>query len=136
MAVHVLLVLAYKEGDPVTSQYLAESINTNPVIVRKLLLALQKARLVDTRKGAGHGSRLNKAPGKINLGEVYQAVEGQQPFAMPSRKPNEGCPVGQCIAASLEQVFATAEGALVEDLSRTTLAGLLKVVQAKCLSPV
>jgi DNA-binding IscR family transcriptional regulator len=55
MAVHVLAVLAYKEGDPVTSARLAASINTNPVIVRRLLLSLQRARLVETRKGAGSG---------------------------------------------------------------------------------
>ena len=48
MAVHVLAVLAYKEGDPVTSAMLAGSINTNPVIIRRLLLALQRAKLVET----------------------------------------------------------------------------------------
>src|SRR5690242_16563382 len=58
MAVHVLTVLAYKEGDRATSAFLAASVNTNPVIIRRLLLALQKAKLVDTSKGAGAGSRL------------------------------------------------------------------------------
>ena len=53
MAVHVLAVLAYQEGDRVTSALLASSVNTNPVIVRRLLLALQRARLVETGKGAG-----------------------------------------------------------------------------------
>ena len=62
MAVHVLAVLAYKEGDRVTSATLAGSVNTNPVIVRRLLLSLQKARLVETCKGAGSGSRLSRSP--------------------------------------------------------------------------
>ena len=86
MAVHVLAVLAYREGDPVTSARLAASVNTNPVIIRRLLLSLQKARLVETRKGAGAGSRLSRSPGRINLGEVYRAVEDVEPFATPARK--------------------------------------------------
>src|SRR5258707_11720814 len=91
IAVHVLAVLAYKEGDRVTSAMLAESVNTNPVIIRRLLLTLQRARLVDTRKGAGSGSRLSRSPRRINLAEIYRAVEGVEPFATPARKPNAAC---------------------------------------------
>ena len=130
MAVHVLAVLAYKEGDRVTSALLAGSINTNPVIVRRLLLALQKARLVDTCKGAGSGSRLSRSPGRINLAEVYRAVEAVEPFASPSRKPNAACPVGHCIRETLLKVFASAENALERDLAKTTLAGVIDAVKA------
>jgi DNA-binding IscR family transcriptional regulator len=94
MAVHVLAVLAYQEGDHVTSRRLAGSVNTNPVVVRRLLLALQRAGLVDTRKGAGFGSRLSRSPARINLAQIYQAVELDEPFAMPRSKPNQDCPVG------------------------------------------
>ena len=105
MAVHVLAVLAYKEGDRVTSAMLAASVNTNPVIIRRLLLSLQRARLVETRKGAGSGSRLSRSPGRINLAEVYRAVEAIEPFASPARKANTACPVGHCIREDLEQGF-------------------------------
>jgi len=130
MAVHVLAVLAYKEGDRVTSASLAGSINTNPVIVRRLLLALQKARLVETRKGAGSGSRLSRSPRRINLAEVYRGVEAAEPFAAPSRKPNAACPVGHCIKKTLEKVFASAQNALEQDLEKTTLADVFDAVKA------
>ena len=130
MAVHVLAVLAYKEGDRVTSSSLAGSINTNPVIVRRLLLALQKARLVDTCKGAGSGSRLSRSPRRINLAEVYRAVEAVESFASPSRKPNPACPVGHCIKETLEKVFASAQNALEQDLAKTTLADVFDAVKA------
>ena len=130
MAVHVMAVLAYKEGDRVTSAFLAGSVNTNPVIVRRLLLALQRARLVDTRKGAGSGSRLNRSPASINLAEIYQAVEEAEPFAAPSRKPNAACPVGHCIRQELEHIFTSAQKALERDLGKTTLADVITAVKA------
>ena len=132
MAVHVLAVLAYKDGDRVTSELLARSVNTNPVIIRRLLLALQQARLVETRKGAGFGSRLSRSAGRINLGEVFCAVEQEEAFCLPRKKPNQACPVGHCIQAALEQVFGSARRALEADLARTTLADLLRRVQECC----
>jgi len=129
MAVHVLSVLAYKEGDRVTSGFLAGSVNTNPVIVRRLLLALQRARLVETCKGAGAGSRLSRSPGRINLAQVYRAVEAADSFAKPSRKPNDACPVGHCIRKALEDIFASAQTALERDLEKTSLACVIEVVR-------
>ena len=132
MAVHVLTVLAYKEGDRVPSSKLAASVNTNPVIIRRLLLDLQAARLIETTKGAGAGSRLNRAPGRINLAEVYEAVEARIPFARPTRKPNENCPVGQCMQKVLGNIFESAETALKADLRKTTLASLMAAIHEIC----
>ena len=130
MAVHVLSVLAYKEGDRVTSTALAGSVNTNPVIIRRLLLALQRANLVETCKGARSGSRLKRSPSLINLAEVYRAVEFADSFPSPSRKPNTACPVGHCIRETLERVFTSAHRAMERDLQKTTLASLLRAVKA------
>ena len=130
MAVHVLAVLAYKEGDPVTSGLLAASVNTNPVIIRRLLLSLQRAKLIETRKGAGSGSRLSRSPGRINLAEIYRAVEAIEAFATPSKKPNAGCPVGNCIRHTLEEIFCSAQKAMERDLEKTTLASLIDTVKA------
>src|SRR5437588_68914 len=94
MAVHVLAVLAYKQGNPVTSALLASSVNTHPVVVRRLLLALQRARLVETRKGAGFGSRLTCSPARIDLAQVFRAVEADEPFVMAPGAPDMACPVG------------------------------------------
>lgn len=130
MAVHVLTVLAYKDGDRVTSAFLADSVNTNPVIIRRLLLALQRAKLVETGKGAGSGSRLSRSAARINLAEIYRAVEDCEPFAKPTRKPNAACPVGQCMRDELEKIFTSAQQALERDLAKTTLAGLIEAVKA------
>jgi len=128
-AVHVLAVLAFKDGDPVSSQFLSASVNTNPVIIRRLLLALQAARLVETRKGPRAGSRLSRSAAHITLAEVYRAVCRGGVFGLPGRKPNRRCPVGHCICGILRQVFASAQGALERDLARTTLAGVLRQIR-------
>ena len=132
VAVHVLAVLAYKEGEAVTSALLASSVNTNPVVIRRLLLLLQAAGFIETRKGAGAGSRLSRAPGRITLAAVYQAVETDEPFASHSKRPNQACPVGNCIQAALEKVFASAEDALQQELAKTSLADILASVKASC----
>jgi Rrf2 family protein len=132
MAVHVLVVLAYKDGDRVTSSLLACSVNTNPVIVRRLLLALQSCGLVETKKGAGLGSRLSRSPARINLADVYRAVEGREPFSMPRGRPNPSCPVGHCIKSVLHNVFESAERSLLADLEKRTLADIVDMVKASC----
>ena len=129
MAVHVLALLAYKEGDRITSAFLAQSINTNPVIIRRLLLALQKAKLVDTCKGAGAGSRLGRSPQRINMAEIYRSVEDCEPFARPARKPRADCPVGNCMTDALAGIFASAERAMEQDLAKTTLADILTIAK-------
>jgi DNA-binding IscR family transcriptional regulator len=129
MAVHVLAVLGYKAGRRATSARLAGSVNTNPVVIRRLLRVLQEARLVETCKGAGAGSCLSRSPGSINLAQVFRAVEADEPFVMPPGKPNPACPVGQCIQAAIAQVFASARKALERDLAKTTLADVLRSVE-------
>lgn len=134
MAVHVLTVLAHRHGEGASSTMLAASVNTNPVIIRRLLLDLQAAKLVETRKGPGLGSRLSRSAERINLAEVFRAVECDESFAMPRRSPNEACPVGHCIRGVLEEVFTSARAALERDLARTTLAGFVQRVKlAGCL---
>jgi DNA-binding IscR family transcriptional regulator len=131
MAVHVLAVLAYKQGDRVSSDFLAASVNTNPVIIRRLLRALQQARLVETRKGPGFGSRLSCSPGRINLADVYRAVECDDLFCLPRRKANHACPVGRSIASAMQTVFSSARLALEQELTKTDLMSFLKTVEAR-----
>lgn len=128
MAVHLLTVLAYQAGARVTSSQLAASVNTNPVVIRRLLCALREAGIVETRKGAGLGSQLARAPRLIRLADVYRAVEAGETFAFPGSKPNRKCPVGAKITNALETVFSSAQAAMERELDRKSLADILKTV--------
>ncbi len=129
MSLHVLAVLAYKEGDPISSQLLSASVNTHPVIIRRLLRLLQQARLVETRRGPHAGSRLSRSPARITLADVYSAVCQAELFSLPRRRPNGHCPVGHHIRAVLQPIFASANEALACDLAKTSLAALLESIR-------
>lgn len=129
VAVHVLAVLAYQQDGGVTSDAIAASVNTNPVVIRRLLCSLREAGIVETQKGAGLGSHLARTPAAISLAEIYRAVENAESFSLPDSEPNEKCPVGANIQRALETVFAAAQKALEHELDQTSLADILRNVQ-------
>src|ERR1051326_420974 len=108
IAVHALawLALAQQRGhDVLTSDQVAASVNTNPVIIRRSLGDLRRAGLVQVRHGAGAGWSLGRAPEGISLLEVYDAVGHEQPFGLHHAEPNLECPVGRGIRPALDQVY-------------------------------
>src|SRR5690242_4193406 len=72
-ALHIMTALAYF-GRIIDSRTLARSVNTNPVVVRRVLLALRRARLIRTHAGKNGGAELNKSPASISLHDIYEAV--------------------------------------------------------------
>src|SRR5690349_523482 len=83
VAVHIITALAYRDGESATSQQLAKSICTNPVVVRRLLSKLHQAGLIHCYPGKTGGCRLARSAEKITLFDVYTAVEGGGPFTIP-----------------------------------------------------
>jgi DNA-binding IscR family transcriptional regulator len=107
---------------------LAASVNTNAVVVRRLLSELRQAGLVVTHKGAGGGANLSRAPETITLGEIYRAVVHGPSFSHHPHPPNPRCPVGRKIEEVLSDIFAGAQSALEASLERRTLAEVLEDV--------
>jgi Rrf2 family protein len=131
VAVHVLTLLSCKESGRGTSEALAASVNTNPVVIRRLMQSLQAAGIIETHKGAGAGSRLARRPAEITLAEIQRAVDLEQPFFLPLREASQDCPVGQRIKSVLTGVFASIEKAIEAELSKTTLADVCEAL-SKC----
>lgn len=128
-AIHILTLLAYENEQAVTSDYIAGSVNTNPVVIRRLLRALADAGLVTSVSGASGGSRLARRPEEITLLDVYSAVEDEQLFGQHAQQPNVKCPVGNRIVGLLAPRFDEATRALMQSLGRTTIASLLEDVK-------
>ena len=129
IAVHALawMALAQRRGQEVlTSDQVAASVNTNPVIIRRSLGDLGRAGLVHVRRGAGAGWSLARPPEEITLLEVYDAV-GQEPlFGMHRTEPNLECPVGRGIRPALGQVYDGVEQAVRHELAGVSVADVLR----------
>jgi Rrf2 family protein len=128
IAVHALawLALAHQRGqERLTSDQVADSVNTNPVILRVSLGRLRRAGLVEVSHGTGAGWRLARPPEQISLLDVYDAVEPEPVFGMHHTEPNQQCPVGRGIRPALDEVYAGVDGAVRRALGRTSVAEVL-----------
>ena len=122
VAVHILTLIARGGGEPVTSEYIAGSVNTNPSLVRRLLAQLTRAGLATSRMGIGGGALLARPAERITLRDVYRAVDEGELFGLHREAPNPACPVGRNIQPMLEARFDAATRALERELERTTIA--------------
>jgi DNA-binding IscR family transcriptional regulator len=128
VAIHILTLLAFCGREALTSEFIAGSVNTNPVVVRRLLAILREARLVASQGGPGGGWHLLRDPRELDLGQVFEAVEGSALFPLHAATPNPRCPVGKHIQEALAGIFQEAQAALAQNLSRTTIAALVQDV--------
>ncbi|MBK7642296.1 MAG: Rrf2 family transcriptional regulator [Planctomycetes bacterium] len=129
VALHVLVALAHLGGEGATSERLAGSVNTNPVVVRRILGLLAGAGIVEGKGGRGGGYRLAREPRRIQLDAVLKAVEPAGIFPVHENLENKACKVSCQIKEVLGGVFARAENSLHERLRETTVADLLRRVE-------
>lgn len=122
VGVHVLVYLAHQGKRPASSAEIATSVNTHPVVLRRLLARFVRARLVQPRKGAAGGFILARDPAKISLLAIYHIVENGPVLGRASNAPSRACPVGAGIARVLNRVCTEAQQVLEKQLERTTLA--------------
>jgi Predicted transcriptional regulator len=125
VAVHILTVIAHEGGNPVTSDYIAASVNTNPSLIRRMLSQLTRAGLTRCQMGTGGGALLAKPAARITLRDVYHAVADGRLLGLPREQPDPACPVGRGIQALLTERFDGATRALEDELARTTIADML-----------
>jgi Rrf2 family protein len=125
VAIHIMGILTWsqkQEGCGMNSESMAQSVGTHPVVVRRVLSDLQRAGLVETKRGPGGGATLARCASKITLREVYEAIQDEESlFHMPPAGPGEGCKVGAKIASYLHSLFGDVEEALRERLDGVTL---------------
>jgi DNA-binding IscR family transcriptional regulator len=124
IAVHILSLIAVSPND-CTGDFIAGSVNTNPVIIRRIMGMLKKAGLLEVRAGVG-GASLLKRPEQITLLDVYRAVnvtEENQLFRI-HEDPNYQCPVGRNIELVLQSELKEAQSAMEQRLAQTTLSQL------------
>ena len=132
VAVHVLAMLAKFGEENVKSECIAASVNTNAVVIRRLLCNLRQADLVASQTGARGGTKLARKPEDINLLEIYRAASpDREVFALHRQTPNQNCLIGKNIQIVLEQMQNQIDTAIEEKLVRYSLSDVLESIE-KC----
>lgn len=131
IATHILLCIEiFKDDYKVTSNFLAGSINVNPVIIRNVLGLLSSAGIVEIKAGVG-GASLAKSPDEITLLDIFKAVEKEESLFHFHENPNPQCPVGRNVHNIMDSKLDTIQSAMENELSKITLSQLIKETKKK-----
>lgn len=126
VALHIFTCVdTFKDDYKVTSDFLAGSIGTNPVIIRKLLTQLKSAGLITVARGTG-GIELTRDLSEITFYDVYEAIEPVEDGDLFRfhETPNPQCPVGRNIHALLDDRLKDIQNAMESEMKKYTLLDL------------
>ena len=132
VAVHVLSLISTQNHTLCTSEWMATSVNTNPVVIRRAMGKLKNAGLIEVRRGTG-GVALQKPLSEITLLDVYRAVDVVEEGELFQfhKNPNPNCPVGANIQVVLELILVRAQDAMEGILAEVTMEDLVTVLNQK-----
>ncbi len=140
IAVHIAGMLSFAENHPMTSEMLAQSVGTNPVVVRRIIGLLAANNLVKVKMGSGGGAYLARKAEDINLAEIYSALEEGAVFDVPQFEETHLCVMGKIVRPILAEVLQKAEKSLLDNLSAVTLADVIGKVKthltANCIGKI
>ena len=106
IAIHIIICIETFHNDAkMTSDFLASSVNVNPVVIRKILQQLKNAEIVKVIRGSG-GAKIAKPLNEITLLDIYRAVECVEEGNLFHfhEHPNPLCPVGKNIYNIMDSV--------------------------------
>lgn len=127
-AVHILTLLASMPNERLTSEFIAGSVGTNPVVIRRQLALIRRAKLVESKGARGGGWILARKPEAIKLSHVRDALGEEATFRMHRNDPSPNCTVGQHVRQALGIVYEDAEKAVTRSLQTRTIRDLLIAV--------
>lgn len=131
IAVHILAMLAKSCDERIKSDYIAKSVNTNPVVIRRLLSALYEKGLVVSQTGVCGGSCLTRQPRNIRLLEIYRAVSKSEIFSLHPNPPDKNCSVGKNIQTVLAKLQSEIDEAIEQKLAQYTLQDVIEWVETE-----
>lgn len=111
---------------PMTSEDLGRVMQTNPVVIRRIMAGLRDQQLVSSEKGHGGGWTLSCDFNAVTLRDIYEALGSPEIFAMGNRSESPGCLVEAAVNKALDGAFEDAEALLMARFGGVTLAALSK----------
>lgn len=125
-AIHIMTLLAKDPQEWLTSDWLAGSININPVIIRKEIGVLKEAGLIFSRQGKIGGSKIAKKADEISISEIYSAVKNSDVLGKKNLNPNPACPVGKEINNKLNNLFTETDQLVINFLGGKSLQDFME----------
>ena len=125
-AVHILTLLASEPEVWMSSEWIAKSININPVMVRRELAVLKEAGLVISKKGKEGGVTLGKSAKDIRFSDVLQAVNHSELLGRKNKNNNPDCRIGKQINEQLNLLFHQIDETVLKKLENKSLEDFLK----------
>lgn len=128
LAIHIFACVdIFKNDYKVTSDFISKSTNINPVIIRKILLQLRNAGLIEVARGTG-GTTITRPLSEITFLDIYRAVECVEDNTLFHfhENPNEKCPVGRNIHNVLDDKLQRVQAAMERELQSITLEDVKK----------
>lgn len=121
-AIHIMTLLAKSPEEWLTSDWIAGSLNVNPVIVRKELGHLKKYGLIESRQGKDGGTKIAKNADHINIADIYEVVKNTEVLGKKNQNPNPQCNVGKDINKNLEVLFDETDDLVLQYLKSKSLS--------------
>ncbi|HCA07099.1 Rrf2 family transcriptional regulator [Chryseobacterium sp.] len=120
-AIHILTLLAKSPQEWLTSEWIAGSVNVNPVIVRKELSVLREAGLIISRQGKDGGTQLARNADEISISEIYKSVKNTDVLGKKNLNPNPACSVGKEVNVHLNTLFQETDKLVINFLGDKSL---------------
>lgn len=130
VALHSLIHLIKSVG-PQTSDELARCMETNPVVIRRILGELRKNGLVQSEKGHGGGWIMNAASDQISLYDVYKALDESLLPDSPTLEKNEKCVIIKTLVTTMDDFLVEANTILNQRLKNISLKDIADEISSQ-----
>lgn len=133
IAIHIFACMeAFGEDYKITSDFLASSINVNPVIIRKILSQLKNAGLIEVARGTG-GTKAARPIDQITFYDVYLAVDLLEEGELFHfhENPSPDCPVGRNIHMVLDDKLIRIQEAMENEMKKYTITDIARELKQR-----
>lgn len=128
-AIHILSYIVINEDKNLSSTSIAESINTNPALVRKMMSSLKKSGIICSSIGRAKPS-LAKSPSEISFYDIYQSVENNTDLFHVDNDTAKDCVVGNNIQTILSKKYDELQKIIDDEMKKFTLSDIIEDIIA------
>ena len=121
ITLHILTLLSKFPDEYLSSEFLAESMNLHPVLIRKEIANLKKHHIVESKEGKNGGTKLLKPAESINLNDIFKITFKTVSLGYSKNDPNPDCPVGKNINKKLDELYLDINEKISKELNTISL---------------